>query len=81
MLKPGARFHFAEHGHSPDRRVARWQDRCNGLQGRIAGGCNLNRDIAGLLGAAGFEIETLRNFSLSGPKPLGYMYVGRARNA
>jgi ubiquinone/menaquinone biosynthesis C-methylase UbiE len=81
VLKPGAAFHFAEHGRAPDDRVARRQDRYNRLQNRVAGGCNLNRDITALLTAAGFTIDTLRNFSLSGPKAWGYMYVGRARNA
>jgi SAM-dependent methyltransferase len=80
VLKPGGCFHFAEHGRSPEHRVARWQDRCNRLQRVVAGGCNLNRDIAALIARSGFEIETLRNFSLKGPKPLGYMSVGRARN-
>jgi ubiquinone/menaquinone biosynthesis C-methylase UbiE len=81
VLKPGASFHFAEHGHSPDRRVAHRQDQFNGIQNRIAGGCNLNRDISTLLTEAGFEMESLRNFYLKGPKAFGYMYVGRARNA
>ena len=80
VLKPDGWFHFAEHGHSPDVRVARWQDRCTPLQRRIAGGCHINRDIVGLLNGAGFAIEKLRNFYLKGPKPWGYMYVGRARN-
>jgi SAM-dependent methyltransferase len=80
VLKPGASFHFAEHGHSPDDRVAHRQDRLNGIQNRIAGGCNLNRDVATLLTDAGFEIDALRNFYLKGPKAFGYMYVGRARN-
>jgi len=80
VLKPGAEFHFAEHGHAPDNRVARRQDRFNGVQNRIAGGCNLNRDITALLTAAGFVVDPIRNFYLKGPKPLGYMYVGRARN-
>jgi SAM-dependent methyltransferase len=80
VLKPGGCFHFAEHGRSPEYRVARWQDRCNGLQRVVAGGCNLNRDIAALIARSGLELETLRNFSLKGPKPLGYMSVGRARN-
>ena len=44
VLKPGAEFHFAEHGHAPDAKVARTQDRFNGFQKRVAGGCNLNRD-------------------------------------
>jgi SAM-dependent methyltransferase len=80
VLKPGASFHFAEHGHSPDDRVAHRQDRLNGIQNRIAGGCNLNRHVATLLTDTGFEIETLRNFYLKGPKVFGYMYVGRVRN-
>jgi len=80
VLEPGASFHFAEHGHSPDDRVAHRQDRLNGMQNRIAGGCNLNREISTLLREAGFEIESLRNFYLKGPKAFGYMYVGRARN-
>jgi SAM-dependent methyltransferase len=81
VLKPGAEFHFCEHGHAPDENVARRQDRWNGVQNHIAGGCNLNRDIAGLLTGAGFEIESLRNFYLKGPKAFGYMYLGRARVA
>jgi len=81
VLKPGAPFHFAEHGRAPAERVARTQDRFNALQMRFAGGCHLNRDIAGLVIDAGFELEQLRNFSLKGPKAWGYMYVGTARNA
>jgi SAM-dependent methyltransferase len=80
VMKPGARFHFAEHGHSPDAKVARTQDRLNGLQQKIAGGCHLNRPIDTLLTDAGFEIDKIRNYYLEGPKILGYMYVGQARN-
>jgi len=80
VLKPGGSFHFAEHGHSPDQKIARTQDRFNGFQQRWAGGCHLNRDIAGLITGAGFEIEHLRNFYLKGPKAWGYMYTGRAKS-
>jgi SAM-dependent methyltransferase len=80
VLRPGADFHFAEHGHAPDDRVAHRQDRFNGLQQRFAGGCNLNRPITTLLTDAGFEVEAVRNFYLKGPKPWSYMYLGRARN-
>jgi ubiquinone/menaquinone biosynthesis C-methylase UbiE len=81
VLKPGARFHFAEHGRAPDEKVARFQDRFDPWQGRIAGGCHLNRDIAALISEAGFAIEQLRNFYLKAPKSFGYMYLGRARKA
>jgi ubiquinone/menaquinone biosynthesis C-methylase UbiE len=80
VLKSGADFHFAEHGLSPDAKVARTQDRFNGLEQKVAGGCNLNRPIETLLTDAGFEIMKLRNFSLKGPKAIGYMYAGVARN-
>ena len=81
VLKPGGEYHFCEHGHAPDERVARRQDRWNGVQNHVAGGCNLNRDITALITDAGFEIESLRNFYLKGPKAFGYMYLGRARSA
>ncbi len=80
VMKSGGLFHFAEHGHSPDTKVARIQDRFDGLQQKIAGGCHLNRPIDALLTDAGFAIDTVRNFSLKGPKAWGYMYMGRARN-
>jgi ubiquinone/menaquinone biosynthesis C-methylase UbiE len=80
VLKPSSVFHFAEHGRAPDPKVARAQDRYNGLQQRFAGGCHLNRDPTGLLARAGFEVTDLENFYLRGaPKAMGYMYVGRAR--
>ena len=49
VLKPGAEFHFAEHGRAPDAKVARAQDRFDGLQQRVAGGCHLNREVRPLL--------------------------------
>lgn len=80
VLRPGAEFHFAEHGRAPDPKVARMQDRFNGMQNMWAGGCNLNREIDVLLAKAGFEIETINSFYLKGgPKAAGYMYVGVAR--
>ena len=80
VLKPDARFHFAEHGRAPTDDVARTQDRFNGMQMRVAGGCHLNRDIPALVAGAGFEIVELRNFYLKGPKAWGWMSVGSARN-
>ena len=79
VLRPGGSLHFVEHGASPDVRVRRWQDRLNGLQQRVAGGCNLNRDISGIIEAGGFTITTLDTYYGKGePKPVGYLYEGIA---
>lgn len=81
VLKPGASFHFAEHGIAPasDTKVVRTQQRLDPWQVRLAGGCHLTRDIPALLARAGFEIEDLDRRYVKGPKPWSYMYVGRAR--
>jgi ubiquinone/menaquinone biosynthesis C-methylase UbiE len=81
-LKPGGRFYFVEHGHADDPRVARWQNRLNGLEQKVFGGCHLNRDIATLIKQAGFEIERLDHAYLKGaPKFAGFLYRGVARRA
>ena len=78
VLKPGGRLFFLEHGLSDDRRVAARQQRFDPIQQRIAGGCHLNRDHRALISASGLEIERLANFSIAGPRILGYMYAGTA---
>lgn len=79
VLKPGGLFLFVEHGLSPDPGVAKWQHRLNGLQGRVAGGCNLNRDMRALIGGSPLQIESLENFYMKGPRPITYLYLGQAR--
>lgn len=81
VLRPGGRFYYVEHGLSPDPGVARWQHRLNPIQNFIAGGCNLTRDIAGLVTAAGFVLEEAETGYVKGPKPLTYLYRGVARVA
>ena len=81
VLRPDGRFHFLEHGRSPDPRVARWQDRLTPLQRRLGGGCHLNRPIDDLVTGAGFQIDQQENFYLKGPKAFGYMYEGIATKA
>jgi ubiquinone/menaquinone biosynthesis C-methylase UbiE len=78
VLKPAGRLHFLEHGLSPDAKVARWQNRLNGLQQIIGGGCNLNRKIDDLLRDSGYEIIEAENFYMKGPKIGTYMYKGVA---
>lgn len=79
VLRPGGRFHFLEHGLSPDPAVAKWQHRCNGLQQRLAGGCHLDRPVDRLVRDAGFADVDVTNEYLSGPRPSrpwGYLYEG-----
>jgi ubiquinone/menaquinone biosynthesis C-methylase UbiE len=82
VLRPGGRFHFIEHGRAPDEPVRRWQDRLNGIQQRIGGGCHLNRDIAGIVEAGGMTIIELdRYYNPGEPKAFGAMYEGVATAA
>lgn len=82
VLKPGGEMYFCEHGRAPDPGVARWQNRLNGVWGAIGGGCNLNRDIPGLLRGGGFSITGLEEMYLPGtPKFAGYNYWGTATAA
>lgn len=78
VLRPGGTFRFVEHGRSPEPRVARWQDRLTPIQKRVAGGCHLNRDIEELIRQAGFRIERLDRFHVSGPKVATHVYAGMA---
>ena len=57
VLKPGGELHFVEHGLAPDEKVQRWQHRLNPLQGRIFGGCHLDRPIVDSIREAGFEVR------------------------
>jgi len=78
VLRPGGKLHFLEHGRSPDLNVARWQDRITPFYRPFAGGCHLNRDISASLRDAGFEITSVDNYYLRGPKIGTYLYEGRA---
>ncbi|UAW98069.1 class I SAM-dependent methyltransferase [Halopseudomonas nanhaiensis] len=79
VLKPDGQLLFAEHGLSPHRSVSQWQHRLTPAWRRVAGGCHLDRDIGGLITAAGFELTECREEYIPGPKPMTYVYAGRAR--
>lgn len=81
VLRPGGRLHFLEHGRSPDGSVARWQDRLQPVQHRVAGGCHLNRPIPDIVERSGLVVEKLDAFYARGPKVLAYVFLGRARKA
>jgi ubiquinone/menaquinone biosynthesis C-methylase UbiE len=79
VLKPGGKLLFLEHGIADDPKIAHRQNRFNPIQRRIAGGCNINRDPAALVEAAGFELERAAKFTIPGPKLMSFMYAGTAR--
>jgi ubiquinone/menaquinone biosynthesis C-methylase UbiE len=79
VLKPGGTLHFLEHGLAPDPNVQRWQHRCNGMQRRFVGGCNLNRPILRLLDDGGFTLTEVEQFyEEASPKIMGADALGRA---
>jgi ubiquinone/menaquinone biosynthesis C-methylase UbiE len=59
VLKPGGRLLFVEHVRADEPRLARWQDRLNFLNKRIAQGCNCNRDTLANISAAGFTVTNV----------------------
>jgi ubiquinone/menaquinone biosynthesis C-methylase UbiE len=82
VLSPGGEIHFLEHGLARDPLVADRQHRLNRHQRRFVGGCNIDRPIDQLIDAAGFEITSMENDWLRGPKglrPWGYLYRGVGR--
>src|SRR4029078_1353804 len=51
VLKPGGRLLFIEHVRSDDPKVARWQDRLNGVNRFVCYGCNCHRPTLDARGA------------------------------
>jgi ubiquinone/menaquinone biosynthesis C-methylase UbiE len=80
ILKDDGKLLFCEHGLAPDKNIAKWQKRINPLWSKIAGGCNLNKDIPNLIRSSGFKILNMEEMYLPGtPKFAGYNYWGVAK--
>jgi ubiquinone/menaquinone biosynthesis C-methylase UbiE len=79
VLKPGGKLLYCEHGAAPDDSVRRWQDRLNPGWHRFSGGCNMNRDIPGLIEKSGFSITSDERMYIPGPRILSYNYWGTAK--
>lgn len=79
VLKPGGALLFCEHGRAPDHGVYKWQKRLNPGWKKLAGGCNIDRDIPALLRGSGFEIEEDNRMYIPGLRVLSYNYWGVAR--
>jgi ubiquinone/menaquinone biosynthesis C-methylase UbiE len=80
VLRPGGALYFAEHGLSPDARVARAQHWLTPVQRRVAGGCHLDRPIDVLLADAGLDVVQLKTYYMPGPRAYGYIFEGIARS-
>jgi ubiquinone/menaquinone biosynthesis C-methylase UbiE len=78
VLKPSGQVLFVEHGLAPEESVRKWQNRLTPMWKRIGGGCHLNRPIQPLIQNAGFAIAQMQTGYMNGPKPMTFMYEGRA---
>jgi len=81
VLKPGGRLLYCEHGRAPDENVRKWQNRINPSWRKVAGGCNMNRDIPAVLEAGGFRVQSDERMYIPGVRVLSYNYWGSATPA
>ena len=81
LLKPSGSLFFMEHGLAPEESVQKWQHRIAPGWKKIAGGCNLNRNIEELILTGGFAFKDLKKKYIKGPKILSFQYYGEAVKA
>jgi ubiquinone/menaquinone biosynthesis C-methylase UbiE len=80
VLKPEGQFLFLEHVRSDSAKLARWQDRLNGINKRIGHGCNCNRPTLENIERAGFSVTEIEHDQLPKAPPLVRpLIVGAAR--
>jgi SAM-dependent methyltransferase len=78
VLRPGGQYLFLEHVRSDDPKVARNQDRWEGVWGVVAMGCHPNRDTLPRIERT-FEVAELERSELPiGPKIVRPYVLGRA---
>ena len=68
VLKPGGRLIFLEHVRSEEAKLARWQDRLNGLN-RFVVCCDCNRPTLNTIKAVGFEVTQLERGTMPKAPP------------
>jgi ubiquinone/menaquinone biosynthesis C-methylase UbiE len=79
VLKAEGQLLFVEHVRSDSAKLARWQDRLNGIQKRVAVGCNCNRRTLENIETAGFSISDLEHDRLpKAPPHVRPLIVGAA---
>lgn len=80
ILKPGGIFLYAEHGRSPEARVARWQERIDPIWKSIFGNCHLSRPVTSAIENAGFAARPVgQRYMHPGPRFAGWVEWGVAR--
>ena len=70
VLRPGGALLFIEHVRAQQPRLARWQDRLNGLNRLLAHGCNCNRPTLDEIFAAGFTVRHVEHRMLPKAPPI-----------
>ena len=79
VLKNQGKMIFCEHGAAPDDNIRKWQKRINPFWGKIAGGCNIDRNIPSLIQDSGCDIIEIEEMYLPNtPKIAGYNFWGYA---
>jgi ubiquinone/menaquinone biosynthesis C-methylase UbiE len=78
VLRPGGRLVFIEHVRADDPKLARTQDRMNGIN-RFLVGCECNRPTLDSIEAEGFEVRELQRTTMhKAPKFVSPLIVGHA---
>lgn len=79
VLKPGGSLLYAEHGRSPEPKVARRQERIDPLWSMLCGNCHLSRPVTSAIVNAGFSSQdSTARYTPGGPRFASWMEWGRA---
>jgi ubiquinone/menaquinone biosynthesis C-methylase UbiE len=79
VLTPEGRFLILEHGLADEPGVQAWQHRLTPIQRVFGCGCELDRDIRGILVRNGFRFAQVRSLYHDGePRPWAYFTLGEA---
>ncbi len=80
VLRPGGKLLFIEHVRAEDPKLARLQDRMNGLN-RLVACCECNRPTLDSIRAAGFQVERLEQTTLPNAPPFVRPLIAGAATA
>jgi ubiquinone/menaquinone biosynthesis C-methylase UbiE len=70
VLRPGGALLFIEHIRAEQPRLARWQDRLNGVNRVLGHGCNCNRPTLHQISSAGFTVRHVEHHTLHKASPI-----------